>query len=103
MKKTFSLNNCLPFSLRSVLPWKYLLANSFTDLFSPILLVNEPTVVPDNVDGKDAGPLIPLSSRASPESGVLPADVFGLDPSLSKSLNSPEIIYFLILIFFVIK
>lgn len=45
----------------------------------------------DNVGGKEAGPLTPLSvdsSSASPESGVLPAEVFGLEPSLNK-LNSP--------------
>lgn len=45
----------------------------------------------DNVGGKEAGPLTPLSvdsSSASPESGVLPAEVFGLEPSLNR-LNSP--------------
>lgn len=40
---------------------------------------NVPELRPESVD----------SSRASPESGVLAADVFGLDPSLVAE-NSPE-------------
>ena len=69
-----------------------LAANSLTDLFSTLELLNELAVLlVDNVGGKEAGPLTPLSvdsSRASPESGVLPAEVFGLEPSLNR-LNSP--------------
>lgn len=82
-----------PFSfLLSIFPLVKLAANSLTDLFSTLELLRELVVLlPDNVGGRDAGPLTPLSvdsSKASPESGVLPAEVFGLEPSLSK-LNSP--------------
>lgn len=81
-----------PFSFLSALLLFRLAANSLTDLFSTLLLLNELAVLlADKVGGKEAGPLTPLSvdsSRASPESGVLPAEVFGLEPSLSR-LNSP--------------
>ena len=81
-----------PFSFLSIFPLVKLAANSLTDLFSTLELLRELVVLlPDNVGGRDAGPLTPLSvdsSKASPESGVLPAEVFGLEPSLSK-LNSP--------------
>lgn len=82
----------LPFSFLSVLFLFKLAANSLTDLFSTLVLLNELAVLlADNVGGKEAGPLTPLSvdsSKASPESGVLPAEVFGLEPSLNR-LNSP--------------
>lgn len=93
-----------PFSFLSVLLLFRLAASSLTDLFSTLLLLNELAVLlADNVGGKEAGPLTPLSvdsSRASPESGVLPAEVFGLEPSLSR-LNSPAreramVFYFLL-------
>lgn len=83
----------LPFSLRSFLPLFKLAASSRTDRFSTVLLLNELAVLlAESVGGNEAGPLTPLSvdsSNASPESGVLPADVFGLEPSLNKLLNSP--------------
>lgn len=88
-KRIFSL----PFSFLSVLFLFKLAANSLTDLFSILALLKELAVLlVDNVGGKEAGPLTPLSvdsSRASPESGVFPAEVFGLEPSLNK-LNSPK-------------
>lgn len=71
-----------------------LAASSLTDLFSATELPRELVAgLAVKVGGNEAGPLTPLSvdsSKASPESGVFPADVFGLDPSLSKA-NSPEI------------
>ena len=83
----------LPFSFLSVLLLFKLAASSLTDLFSTLALLKELAVLlADNVGGKEAGPLTPLSvdsSSASPESGVFPADVFGLEPSLNK-LNSPK-------------
>lgn len=85
-------NRYSPFSFLSALLLFKLAANSLTDLFSTLVLLNELAVLlADNVGGKEAGPLTPLSvdsSRASPESGVLPAEVFGLEPSLNR-LNSP--------------
>lgn len=82
----------LPFSFFSGLLLFKLAANSLTDRFSTLVLLKELAVLlADSVGGNEAGPLTPLSvdsSRASPESGVFPAEVFGLEPSLNK-LNSP--------------
>lgn len=88
----------LPFSFLSAFDWLLelppldrLAASSLTERFSaPLLVKVPPTTIQLDVrlGGKEAGPQTPLSiedsSKASPESGVLPADVFGLDPSLSN-------------------
>lgn len=88
----------LPFSFLSTFDWLLelppldrLAASSRTERFSAPLLVRvPPTTIQLEVrlGGKEAGPQTPLSvedsSNASPESGVLPAEVFGLEPSLNN-------------------
>ena len=85
----------LPFSFLSVfggfealLPLERLAANSLTERFSGPLLREPLTMqLAVRLGGSEAGPQTPLSvdsSNASPESGVFPADVFGLEPSLNN-------------------
>lgn len=85
----------LPFSFLSAFGWleapplDRLAASSLTDRFSTLLVPKEPLTMQLAVrlGGSEAGPQTPLSvdsSSASPESGVLPAEVFGLEPSLKS-------------------